>query len=113
MTMPAPTPKIEGAQPDPTQAMQRQSMLLLPLFTLFFARSFPAGVAVYWIVTTAFTIGQQYFVNKEKLNLKGVDKALIEGDKKHPENHAQFEKVKKVVEKSAKQGVNVTVRRKG
>jgi YidC/Oxa1 family membrane protein insertase len=111
MTMPN-VPKVEGSEPDATQLMQRQTMYILPLFTLFFAHSFPAAIAVYWIVTTAFTIVQQYYVNKENLKLTGVAKALKEGDAKHPENHAQFEKVKDIVEKTEKKGVSVTVRRK-
>jgi YidC/Oxa1 family membrane protein insertase len=44
--------------------MQRQIMLLMPLFFVIFIISFPAGVIVYWITTNAWTILQQYVVRK-------------------------------------------------
>lgn len=112
MTMPQ-IPKEVGQQPDPAQMIQRQSMYFFPVVTLIAALSFPAGVVIYWVVSTIFSIVQQYFVNKENLRLKGVEQAIKEGERRHPENKAAFERVKKVVEKSDKNGVTVTVRRKG
>jgi YidC/Oxa1 family membrane protein insertase len=44
--------------------MQRQIMLLMPLFFVIFIVSFPAGVIVYWITTNAWTILQQYIVRR-------------------------------------------------
>lgn len=112
MTLPPRQVRPAGSEPDATEMMQRQSVILMPAVTLFIASRFPAGVAIYWIVSTVFTIVQQYYVNQENLRLKGVEKALEEGDKKHPENHTKFEQVKKVVEQSDKKGVQVTVRKK-
>jgi YidC/Oxa1 family membrane protein insertase len=34
----------------------------LPVITFLFGVQFPAGLALYWIVTTLFGIGQQYFI---------------------------------------------------
>ena len=56
MMMP-PTP----AQADPQSATQRQMMYMMPLMTLLFS-GFPAGIFIYWIVTTLFSIGQQYLI---------------------------------------------------
>ncbi len=52
-----------GAPPDPNAASMQMMQYLMPVMTLFFGLRFPAGLALYWCVTTAFTIGQQYFVN--------------------------------------------------
>jgi YidC/Oxa1 family membrane protein insertase len=56
MVTPPPTP---GA--DSQAAMQRQMMYLMPLMTLAFS-GLPAGLFIYWIVTTIFGIVQQYLI---------------------------------------------------
>ena len=43
---------------------QRQIMLFMPLFFVFFVIGFPAGVIVYWVTTNSWTILQQYVVKK-------------------------------------------------
>ncbi len=45
------------------QSMQQQMIYIMPVFTGFFAYTFPAGLALYWIVTTVFSVVQQYFVS--------------------------------------------------
>ncbi|MBU6389878.1 membrane protein insertase YidC, partial [Patescibacteria group bacterium] len=57
----ATTAKVAEGQFDP-QAIQKQTALIIPIFTLVIARNFPAGVVVYWIVNTGFSVVQQYFV---------------------------------------------------
>jgi membrane protein insertase Oxa1/YidC/SpoIIIJ len=52
-------------------------------------------VALYWVVTTIFSIVQQYYVNKEHLRLRGVMKSLDEVEKKHPEHKKKQKKLKK------------------
>jgi YidC/Oxa1 family membrane protein insertase len=44
--------------------MQRQIMLLMPLFFVVLIISFPAGLIVYWITTNTWTIFQQYVVRR-------------------------------------------------
>ena len=51
-----------GQQPDQTAAVQRQTMLLFPLITIFYGAFLPAGLFLYWIVTTIFSIAQQYLI---------------------------------------------------
>jgi hypothetical protein len=37
-------------------------MQLMPLFILFFAVNYPAGLALYWLTSTIFSIVMQYFI---------------------------------------------------
>ena len=55
-------PKAAGA-PDPNAATMKMMQYIMPLFTLFIGLSFPSGLALYWIVTTGYSIAQQYFFN--------------------------------------------------
>jgi YidC/Oxa1 family membrane protein insertase len=48
---------------DPAQAQQAQMMLwMMPIIFTFFSLSFPAGLAIYWLVSNIFSIVVQYFV---------------------------------------------------
>jgi YidC/Oxa1 family membrane protein insertase len=49
--------------PDPNSAAMGMMQWLMPVITLFAATRFPAGLALYWTISTTYTIGQQYFVN--------------------------------------------------
>lgn len=57
-------PKDEG-KPDFAQMMSKQMLYFGPLLTLFIGVKFPAGLALYWLVSTGFMIVQQYMVEKE------------------------------------------------
>ena len=43
---------------------QRYIMIALPFVFVFFIKSFPAGLLVYWITTNLWTVGQQYFIRR-------------------------------------------------
>lgn len=43
--------------------MQQQMLYIMPVMTAFIALSFPSGLGLYWIVTTIFSIGQQYAIS--------------------------------------------------
>lgn len=45
------------------QTMQSQMVFLMPAMTFFLARSFPSGLALYWITSTIISIVQQFFVS--------------------------------------------------
>lgn len=45
------------------ETMQKQMVFLMPIMTGIAAVSFPAGLGVYWIVTTIFSIVQQWVVS--------------------------------------------------
>jgi YidC/Oxa1 family membrane protein insertase len=47
------------------KAIQMQTMYLLPLVSIFIAWRLPAGLPLYWIVTTLFAIAQQYYIMRK------------------------------------------------
>jgi YidC/Oxa1 family membrane protein insertase len=48
---------------DPTQAAMTQNMtLIMPVFIGFISLQFAAALALYWVVSNLFSIGQQYFI---------------------------------------------------
>lgn len=51
-------------QADFAQMMSQQMLYLGPLLTLFIGIKFPAGLALYWLVSTVFMIAQQYYLTK-------------------------------------------------
>ncbi len=46
------------------EIMQKQMLYFLPFFTVVILLRLPAAIALYWIVTSLFSIGQQYNINK-------------------------------------------------
>ncbi|MEK7598126.1 MAG: YidC/Oxa1 family membrane protein insertase [Patescibacteria group bacterium] len=59
-------PAFKNEQPDFSQIMSKQMLYLGPLLTLFIGIKFPAGLALYWLVSTVFMIAQQHYLAKEK-----------------------------------------------
>ena len=52
-----------GQVQDPTQAAMTQNMtLIMPVFIGFISLNFAAALALYWVVSNLFSIGQQYFI---------------------------------------------------
>ena len=49
-----------------TKMMQYQTLYFLPGITILFGSRFPAGLTLYWIVTTVFGIGQQYYILRKE-----------------------------------------------
>lgn len=56
-----------GKQADFSQMMSKQMLYLGPLLTLFIGIKFPAGLALYWLISTVFMIVQQYYIQKKEL----------------------------------------------
>ncbi len=46
------------------KALNIQMLYILPIISVVIAWNLPAGLPLYWIVTTLFAIGQQWYVNK-------------------------------------------------
>jgi YidC/Oxa1 family membrane protein insertase len=59
MTLPRKDP---NAADDQNTKIQRQSMLFLPFISIFYGGFLPAGLFIYWIVSTLFSLGQQYLI---------------------------------------------------
>jgi YidC/Oxa1 family membrane protein insertase len=60
-------PKTAGADTT-TKAMQMQTTYVLPVVSMIIAIRLPAGLPLYWIVTTLFAVGQQYYILRSKLS---------------------------------------------
>jgi YidC/Oxa1 family membrane protein insertase len=52
--------KMQPMSGDPTQ---QRIMMIMPLMFALMSFSFQSGLVLYWLVSTLFTIGQQYFTN--------------------------------------------------
>ncbi len=90
-------PSKSNQKNDMSQMLSKQMLYIMPLFTVIIAGQFPAAMPLYWIVTTLFGIGQQWWVDRE--NPTKIESGEIEPQAKK-EN------------KTKKGGVEVTVRRK-
>lgn len=45
------------------QSMQQQMLFLMPAMTVIISLRFPSGLAFYWVVTTVFSLVQQYIIS--------------------------------------------------
>jgi YidC/Oxa1 family membrane protein insertase len=52
-----------GPSADATQSTQNRLFLLMPAFSLIYGAILPAGLFIYWITTTIFSIVQQFLIN--------------------------------------------------
>ncbi|GEM_PF-190242 len=62
MAMPVRKKPAPGAPRDATSQATQTTMYIMPLITLFFGWTFPAGLALYWTVGAIFASTQQYFL---------------------------------------------------
>ncbi len=66
MLMATRPPKVPGAKDESMMAgMNKQMMYFMPAITVFFAFQFPAGLALYWFVSTVFQALQQLYIFKK------------------------------------------------
>lgn len=129
-------PKIQSnsdGKPDMNDTMamaNKQMVYIFPLITIFIARSLPAGIGIYWIITTLFGIAQQYYVirtikgNPEEKREAvedarqieaqyGVDDVAIEEVEQPKKTDMITKMMKKRLDKQEKKtGVEVTIRKK-
>lgn len=55
-------PAADPGNDDPNARIQRQTMLFLPLISVVYGGFLPAGLFIYWITATIFSIIQQYLI---------------------------------------------------
>lgn len=55
-------PPADPTNDDPNIRVQRQMMLFLPIISVVYGGFLPAGLFIYWIVATVFSIVQQYLI---------------------------------------------------
>lgn len=67
-------PKTKGARDEAmTSAINKQATYLFPILTLYISYTFAAGLALYWLISTLFTIVQQYiFLRQHPLPPKAL-----------------------------------------
>ena len=77
MLMSKQPPKVKGAGDESmAAAMSKQMTYFFPIMIIFFSLRFPAGLAVYWLVSTLFTIAQQQLLFRKKKDSESVQPAL-------------------------------------
>lgn len=131
-TTPQKDPAKKDGAPDPMQMMNKQMVYIFPIVTIFIARSLPAALAVYWVITTIFGIVQQVYVNraitanpvavKEALeDAKEIEDEYVPAAEQAPEVPQKKTEKKDIVQKimnrrldkqEKKAGVAVTIRKK-
>jgi YidC/Oxa1 family membrane protein insertase len=57
-------PKVQNQDPT-AKMMAMQTTYILPLISIFVAWRLPAGLPLYWLVTTLFAVAQQYYIMKK------------------------------------------------
>ncbi len=55
-------PKTKTAKDKTANMMNLQLTYFMPIITVIIARRLPAGLSLYWITTTLFAIGQQWYI---------------------------------------------------
>ncbi len=56
--------KNKTGNQDPTANAMKSMNYVMPVMSGFFCVTFPIGIGIYWIASSAFAIAQQFFVNK-------------------------------------------------
>lgn len=59
-------PKNTTGQDMTAKAMSMQTTYILPLVSVFISLKLPAGLPLYWIITTLFAVGQQYYIIRKQ-----------------------------------------------
>ena len=60
-------PKVPGSKDESmTAGLNKQMKYFMPIITVFFGVQFPAGLTLYWLVSTLFTVGQQSYILKKE-----------------------------------------------
>jgi len=61
--------KDKGGAPDMAQAMQTQMLYVFPIITIIILLSLPSALGLYWIISSIFSIVQQYYILKKQKNI--------------------------------------------
>ena len=67
----------QNQQENPGESMQRTMLYMMPLMIFWWGRSFPAGLSIYWAVSTLFSIAQRKVVERITMS-KEKDTQAIE-----------------------------------
>jgi YidC/Oxa1 family membrane protein insertase len=67
----SPVKANKNEEPDFSEIMTKQMLFLGPLLTLFIGIKFPAGLALYWLVSTVFMVIQQVYMERKSKKQTG------------------------------------------
>lgn len=64
----------------PGASMMKQMNIMMPLMSVFFCFTFPAGIGIYWIAQSVFTVIQQWIINRHlsKIDIDAMVKKNME-----------------------------------
>lgn len=65
---------------DLAASVNKQMMYLMPILTVVFGYQFPAGVTLYWLVSTLFSLGQQLYFFRIRLGWRKPKLAIQKSD---------------------------------
>lgn len=65
---PAAVKADDGKEPDFATIMNKQMLYMGPILTLFIGIRFPSALSLYWLVSTVFSIAQQWYILNRKKN---------------------------------------------
>jgi len=123
-----PQPPMQKKSNDPMAMMNKQMIYFFPLITVFIARSLPAGLAIYWSITSIFMIFQQWYINSHfGLGFFGrfpevaasrlpeytlESEANVNGTEKASEKLKAKTEIQSEIKKERARGVEITVRKR-
>lgn len=61
------------------QALSNQMLYIMPIFTVFIGMKLPSALVLYWVTTTIFAVGQQYWILKQGKKNKKVQVSIRRG----------------------------------
>ena len=117
-----PQPPMQKSTNDPMAMMNKQMIYFFPFITVFIARSLPAGLAIYWVMTSIFMIFQQWYINKKfglgffgqfpAVPLEKLPEYTLEDEanKDGTEKASERKKLPENLKKEKAKGVELTVR---
>lgn len=65
-------PKNSSGQEATAKIMSLQMTYILPIISVVIAVKLPAGLPLYWVVTTLFGVAQQYWINRQRAVESGI-----------------------------------------
>lgn len=57
-------PQASANEDNPAQSMTKSMSLMMPIMTGFFTFTLPSGIGIYWIISSAMQMVQQFILNK-------------------------------------------------
>jgi len=76
-------PKIQEGKTTAAERIGRQMIFISPAITVIFLLNLPSAIGLYWLVSTAFSVFQQMYINKEIERHGDTRKVYQKSDQSH------------------------------